>query len=1196
MNRKQVLRLLIVAVLLGGGLLFPMMSRAQEGSFHETFDAPALPNWEHSPEVSVQDGALRVPPESFAAYWQPWGALSLSVRLRCEGEGLGVVSYHLSDEGAYHVALGREATALIRDQNGEGQNLAEGAGVPLDDWVTLEVSVAEGAHTVKLNGQELFHVTDPHPIGAGAVGLSAWGEVTCAFDDLTISGESVEPPMPPELEAMFPAPTYADVVYTQGEGAPQALDIYLPQGGGPWPLVIYVHGGGWMTGDKSEGREVAAGLVPQGYAVVSIDYRLSPAHPFPAAIADTQCAVAWAKQHAAEYGWDAAHIGLMGASAGAHLVTLAGVVAAPSAPSHDWQPSCGDPNADFGVQAVVSFAGPMDMGLVAQTPLGQEAVEAFLGTACQASEPICAAASPLTYASADAPPILLVQGTEDDIVPPDNARQMYQALQAAGAQDAVLLMVEGAGHDVGLSLDQAQQIEDFLARHLQPAASSVAPATSATGVGQAAYMAESWVRLGGPPGGLGYDIRMRPDSPDVLFVTASPGGIFKSTDGGQWWQPVNQGIEPFPGAGAKVFTVSINPRNSDEVWVGTQFSGRLYRSTDGGQTWTRSDEGVRETSAENSIRGITFDPNVPNVLYMGMERGAEDVLRGPRGEIYKSSDGGAHWSLIWEGESLARYVWVDPRDSQRIYASTGFFDRAAHNADYENGECGGVGIVRSTDGGQTWEVLGQERGLGELFVPSLFMHPIDPDILIAAVIGPFTSPSGGDCAREGETGVYATYDGGDTWQRVLAVPEGRLDIQAVEIARANPNIWYAAAPDLFFRSDDGGQTWQQFPLRTADRGSGFPVDIEVDPRDVNRVFVNSYGGGNMLSTDGGQTWVDASAGYTGATVFGVAVLPGGGSQLIVGAETTTFISTDGGFHWAGMVARGVTEPAMAILVQHGQSGATRLLAVVQSGALLRSDDGGQSWQQVPLGGYSWEPQQGHADLLGASFAAAPNDPQTVYLAYAARACLIEDWPGCGNTVPPLYRSVDGGQTWQPLSDAPFNGQSVFSVAVGADGKVYAATLGGFYVSTDGGASWQLLDTANTFEVPWQPVLPGLSIPPITRIAADPFDARRLYAGTFINGLWVSADGGQTWQRATGVEPNASPFHILPDPQRQGVVYAAMARSGVYYSADSGQTWQSLSQGLNFRDFHNLALSEDGSVLYAGSQGAGVFRLGTPAAD
>ena len=440
----------------------------QEGeTWHEPFDDPALPAWEHSPEVSVVDGALQISPNGFALHGGAWDELTFSLRMRCEGDGFGVVGYHIGDGWGYLAVFGAEESALFRQQGGEDQLLAIARGVPFGQWVQMELSLAGSAHTLTVGGQPFFSTQDPDPLAAGGVALSVWGGATCVFDDVELVGEDLSPEAAYAafLETL-PPPAYADVVYTQGDGAPQTLDIYLPEGDGPWPLLIYVHGGGWMAGDKQEGAEIADGFVPQGYAVVSINYRLAPQHPFPAAIADTQCAVAWAREHAAEYGFDAAHVALIGGSAGGHLAALAGVVAAPSAPAKPtWQPSCGDPNVDLQVQAIVSFAGPMDLSLVEKSSAGRGAVVAFLGSACEDAA-ICAAASPITYVSADAPPMLLVHGTEDAIVPVVGSERMAQALWAAGAQ-VIYLPVPGAGHDIPFSEEDARTIVDFLARNLR---------------------------------------------------------------------------------------------------------------------------------------------------------------------------------------------------------------------------------------------------------------------------------------------------------------------------------------------------------------------------------------------------------------------------------------------------------------------------------------------------------------------------------------------------------------------------------------------------------------------------------------------------------------------------------------------------------------------------------------------------------
>jgi photosystem II stability/assembly factor-like uncharacterized protein len=694
-----------------------------------------------------------------------------------------------------------------------------------------------------------------------------------------------------------------------------------------------------------------------------------------------------------------------------------------------------------------------------------------------------------------------------------------------------------------------------------------------------AYQADTWVRLGGPPGGLGYDIRMDPRNPDVMFVTASPGGIFKSVDGGQTWVAKNQGLEKYPGSGADIFCTTIDPHNPDHIWIGTQFTGHVYRSTDGGETWQARDKGITQMAGENSIRGITIDPNNPDVVYVGMERGVG--VGGVTGEVYKSTDGGESFRMIWQGENLARYIWVDPGNSQRLFVSTGIFDRDAANADPDNMVCGGEGILRSDDGGTTWTVLDEGNGLGGTYIPSLYMHPTNPDILLAAV----TSQ---DYCPEVQPGAYVTRDGGDTWTLSLPGP----NMEAVEISETDPNTWYAAAREVFWRSEDGGQTWMEYPLRTAHRGSGIPIDLQVDPRDPLRVFDNNYQGGNFLSEDGGETWVDASSGYSGAKVSGLAVAPGDGSTVLAGAETSTFLSTDSGVNWVGA---GIEGPAAAILRYTTAEGNTGLIASGPAGdhRVYFSSDGGQSWQESQV--TTPEALQVPGFMMGRAFVVAPSDPQVMYLGYGGGPCLGADWPFCVEPAPGFFRSRDGGLTWEQVTGTPFEDASILTTAVPVDDPrtIYLGTMKGLYVSSDGGDNWQPITSLDT-QVPWRE-MGGVRIPPALTIVADPFDGQTLYVGTQGMGLWLSRDGGLSWTQASvGMDPNEFVLDILPDPDRSGVVYAATEQSGVYVSTDGAVTWGKLNQGLDFRAIKVLALSEDGSILYAGSGGAGVFRLGTPA--
>ncbi|MBM3153209.1 MAG: hypothetical protein FJZ96_13570, partial [Chloroflexi bacterium] len=466
---------------------------------------------------------------------------------------------------------------------------------------------------------------------------------------------------------------------------------------------------------------------------------------------------------------------------------------------------------------------------------------------------------------------------------------------------------------------------------------------------------QTWVRLGGPLGGMGYDIRMSPDNPDIMYVTDANAGVHKSIDGGQIWVPINDGIDLRTGTSGDiipVFCLTIDPNDNNIVWIGLQNLAGVYRSVDGGQTWERRTHreccrGIVETDGF-TVRGIAIEPGNSEVVYIAGEihswRWNGRVLMGrnfdmTKGVIYKTTDGGNNWSAIWRGDNLARYILIDPGNVETIYVSTGIFDREAANSNPEAGEPGGVGILKSTDGGQTWAQM--NTGLENLYVGSLFMHPTDSQTLIAG-IGNQTYQRGG--------GVYLTHDGGQHWMRVLA-RENYDYITSVEYALSNPDIAYAGGEHEFAISQDGGQTWIS---RTVNRfwgpggiRPGFPIDFQIDPRDPERIFVNSYGGGNFLSEDGGQTWTSASMGYTGADLTDVSIDPQNPAIVYVNGRSGPFASMDGGLNWSGInpIALGtVAEGARVTLDPDDPSHI--LLSSAHRGWTYESFDGGTHWVLV----------------------------------------------------------------------------------------------------------------------------------------------------------------------------------------------------------------------------------------------------------
>ena len=682
-----------------------------------------------------------------------------------------------------------------------------------------------------------------------------------------------------------------------------------------------------------------------------------------------------------------------------------------------------------------------------------------------------------------------------------------------------------------------------------------------------------WVRTGGPLGGLGYDVRMRPDNPDIMYVTDAWAGVHMSIDGGRTWFPSNEGITTRAGESGDaipVFCLTIDPHNYDTIWVGTQNVRGIFKSTDGGRTWAEMDNGVIEREGI-TFRGFTIDPRSSDVVYAAAEisswawAGEERPGREfdmTKGVVYKTTDGGKHWDAIWRGDNLARYVWIDPTEPDAIYVSTGIFDREAANSIPHLRSPGGIGVIKSTDGGRTWRAV--DSGLGNNYVGSLFMHPQDSSILLAGT---------GNNQYYNRNGVYLSIDGGNSWRQML---RGE-NITSVEFALSDPGTAYAGSTDAVYRSENGGHTWQRVSGGRDGWGppgvrAGFPIDFQVDPRDPNRIFANNYGGGNFLSVDGGHSWTIASKGYTGAQVRDVAVGPTDASRVFAAARSGIFVSTNGGDEWAGLSY----PPAASLewyVVAIDPTNAQHVLAANNwNGVILKSHDGGYTWRPVSL--------RPGKPISWRAIAYAPSDPATVYAGTSAffSAGTFDDRMAASG----IYVSHDGGATWHQANDAHSNDANVTALAVSSDDPhvVYAATGNrGLLKSSDGGESWRAINQ-------------GLrGSPTALSVAVNPADPRIVYAGLSRGGLYRSTDGGTTWRlSAAGMNPEASVSDIVFHPDDPQVMYASDRHSGVYRSTDGGSTWAAINSGLRTRAVNALAISTDGTILYAATEGEGVFRL------
>lgn len=233
---------------------------------------------------------------------------------------------------------------------------------------------------------------------------------------------------------------WRDIAYVPQGHSRQKLDFYAPSssgGPGPWPCVVFIHGGGWESGSRSGNG--AMGLCWRGYAVASIGYRLSGDAPFPAQIEDCKAAVRYLRAHAARFNIDPNRIGASGGSAGGHLAAMLGTtgdVTTFDKGEHLDQSSR--------VKAVVDFYGPTNLAFYGASRPG-DTLSRFIGGPIQDYPAKVQVANPIAYVTPNDPPFAIFHGDADPLVPQRHSKALQEALQKANVP-ATLTIVKGAGH------------------------------------------------------------------------------------------------------------------------------------------------------------------------------------------------------------------------------------------------------------------------------------------------------------------------------------------------------------------------------------------------------------------------------------------------------------------------------------------------------------------------------------------------------------------------------------------------------------------------------------------------------------------------------------------------------------------------------------------------------------------------------
>ncbi|MES1244255.1 MAG: hypothetical protein ABUT39_21800 [Acidobacteriota bacterium] len=705
-------------------------------------------------------------------------------------------------------------------------------------------------------------------------------------------------------------------------------------------------------------------------------------------------------------------------------------------------------------------------------------------------------------------------------------------------------------------------------------------ASSVAALPPESFSALSWRSLGPLRAGWATAAEGIPGT-ETFFVGTADGGVWKTSDAGRTWEPLFQ-----QEAAAAVGAMTLAPSDPKVIYVGTgqvttrwditQGSG-LYRSADGGKTWEK-----RGLAESRHIGRILVDPRNPDVVLVA----ALGHLFGPNAErgVFRTADGGRTWEKV---------LFVDDR--------TGATDLAADPAAPE--------VVFAS----LWQV----RGYPWL---SYFIPNVGPG-----------------------SGIWKSADGGRTWARLTGhgLPEGPLGRIGLAVApgsrgsRVYATIDGGPAPGLY-RSDDAGANWQRVNP-TASLASAYFATLVVDPQDQDTVYI--MGQSIRRSTDGGKT-VEFFRGAPGGDDYHFLWIdPEHPERMATGADQGAVVTVNGGKSWSswynqptGQFYHVATDDRFPYRVYSGQQDSGSISAASRSdyGQLTFRD-----WQ--PAGADERDyviPFPGNPDVVYGSglggrvsrWDAKTGQVQNVspwpVSSYGARPGTVRyrtTWlqPLAISKLPPhaiyasaqvLFRSIDGGQTWAPISgdltgavenekdctgDVPVGravacGYGVISTIAPSplekDLVWVGADTGRIHLTRDGGKTWQ--DTTPEGLPDWSR---------LSQIEASPADPGTAYAAVDRHRMdddhpyvYITHDFGKTWRLAVSGLPDGSHVNVVrQDPLRPELLFAG-TRTGVHVSFDDGGSWQPLQLDLPTSGVNDLTIH--GDDLIAATEGRAIWVL------
>ena len=681
------------------------------------------------------------------------------------------------------------------------------------------------------------------------------------------------------------------------------------------------------------------------------------------------------------------------------------------------------------------------------------------------------------------------------------------------------------------------------------------------------------------------DVAIHPENPNIWYVAAGSGGVWKTVNAGTTWQPIFDAQKSF-----SIGCITIDPNNPHRIWVGTGenvggrhvgFGDGIYLSTDDGKTWQNM--GLKKSE---HISKIIVRPGNSDVVYVAAQ-GPLWSKGGERG-FYKTTDGGKTWKKTlgdneWEGVTD---IDIDPRNPDRIYAAT--WQRHRTVAAYMGGGPK-TAIYRSEDGGDTWKKIMKGMPKGKKGKIGLAVSPIKPDVIYAAV----------ELNRK-KGGFFKSTNRGESWQKQSDEISGGTGPHYYQEIYADPHrfdrVYFA---DVRMQiTDNGGKSFYQMPEKFKHSDNHV---LKFRKNDPNYLLVGTDGG-LYESFDLGQSWRHINN-LPLTQFYKIAVDDSKPFYYIYGGTQDN--STERGPSRTDNLHGIANRDWQVVLFADGHQPATEpgnpniVYAEWQEGSLVRKDmkTGEMIFiQPQPRAGEPFERYNWDAPIL-----VSPHNSKRLY--YGSYR---------------VWRSDNRGDEWRPISgdltkhqerfdmaimgkkqswDSPWDvyAMSTFNTITSLaespvqEGLIYAGTDDGLIqITENGGQTWRKIPVEKLPGVPKNAF--------VNDIKADNFDANTVYVcldahkqGNYTPYLYKSNDKGKTWQKLSGNLPKPLIVWRFVQDYKEPKLMFIGTEYGIYTSLNGGKKWHKLNAGANI-SFRDLAIKKGDDDLVGASFGRGIFIL------